>query len=154
MAAPGPLPPSLLGGWRSPLGAHEWTRGHHPSALRDDIFCTKNPFVSMFYIYIAHFQRLMWQLSTPGLVWGVPSPAARGPVSVLQTGSPRLGGQTSSEVLKGQELQDQLCLPNVSMLYGMIGTTFLCWSWVVHLVLCTLGSLYFSVWGGGLAGGC
>lgn len=58
--------PSFLGGWRSPLGAHEWTRGHHPSALRDDIFCTKNPFVSMFYIYIAHFQTLMWQLSPPG----------------------------------------------------------------------------------------
>lgn len=44
------------------MGAHKWTRGHHPSALRDDIFCIKNPFVSMFYIYIAHFKMLMWQL--------------------------------------------------------------------------------------------
>lgn len=48
----------------------EPTSGHvaiTPSALRDDIFCAKNPFVSMFYIYIAHFQTLMWQLSAPGL---------------------------------------------------------------------------------------
>lgn len=52
-------------------------------------------------------------------------------------------------MLKGQELQDQLYLPNFSILYGMIGTTFLCWSWTVRLVLCTLGSLYLWVWGEG-----
>lgn len=75
-------------------------------------------------------------------------------MSVFLTGNPRVGGQTSSKVLKGQELQGQLYLPNVSILYGMIGTTFLCWSWMVRLVLCTLGSLYFSVCGGGLSGGC
>lgn len=148
--------PSFLNGWRSPLGAHEWTCGHHPSALRDDIFCTKNPFVSMFYIYIAHFKMLMQQrfCTWLGPLRESPGPAAQGPESFFQSGNPRAGGQTSSKVLEGQELQDQLCLPNFSMLYGMIGTTFLCWSWMVRLVLCTLGSLYFSGWGGGLSGGC
>lgn len=72
---------SFLGGWRKPLGAHQWTGGHHPSALRDDIFCTKNPFVSMFYIYIAHFQTLMWQLfhTWVGPLGESPGPAAQGP---------------------------------------------------------------------------
>lgn len=88
--------PSFLGGWRSLLGAHEWTCGHHPSALRDDIFCTKNPFVSMFYIYIAHFKALMQQLFPTwlGPLGESPGPAAQGPVSVFHTGSPRAGGQS------------------------------------------------------------
>lgn len=135
------------------MGAHKWTRGHHPSALRDDIFCIKNPFVSMFYIYIAHFKMLMWQLFC-SWVGPLGESPAQGPESVLQTGNPRAGGQTSSKVLKEQELHDQLYLPNFSILYGMIGTTFVCWSWMVRLVLCTLGSLYFLVWVGGLSGGC